>query len=166
MDGTNNALGDAISRWAEWPSPKQRTAVQHAVCRLLDDLAPERAPPRAGAPQTGVQRHRSPRGCILQGAAGAVTVSWFPAAGTEAQFGELQIRAWRGVVTRPGSARRAGDAAVVVQELALHPVQVSPDVWGWLAADDTAYDDLTLAARCRALLDHEAPDRGAAPRAD
>jgi hypothetical protein len=139
--------------WADRPTIKQRTAVQHAVERLLDDLAPERAPPRADIPTTAVQRHRTPRGCILQAAGGAVSVSWFPASTNDDAYGELQVIAWRGVVSRPGSsaARRAG-AAVSEWQLVLQPVEVATSTWGWRDPDGSTLDAAALTARVNALL--------------
>lgn len=154
MHETSDALGDAMSRWAQWPTVRQRTAVRQAVSRLLDDLAPETPAPRGAARVApDVQRIRSRRGCILQGLATAVTVSWFPAADTDADFGELQVIAWRGTVSHPGAPQRAGVAAVSGQALALHPVETADGVWKWQAADATAYDASALAERCLALLD-------------
>jgi hypothetical protein len=115
-------------RWTgepHWPSAKQRTGVQHAVNKLLDALAPERAPARLGAPEPALQRIRSPRGCILQGPTQAISVSWFPTTTTEASLGELQVMGWRGVVSRPGSARR-GTGAEAMWRTELHPVEVAP----------------------------------------
>jgi hypothetical protein len=157
----NGSTGNAGVRSTDWPTAKQRTAVRHAVDRLLDDLAPS---PRVGRvvdrQPTAVQRYRSPNGCILQAAAGAVSVSWFPALGTEAAFGELQVIAWRGVVSRPGSARREVGGAVTVRQEVLRPVEVAPDAWAWRAADNAVYDAVTLAARCHALLEAQMTSDG------
>src|SRR5687768_8504772 len=87
------------------PTAKERTATQQEVNRLLDALAPERAAHHGGA-QRAVERHRTPRGCILQAPAGAVTVSWFADSAQGAELGELQVVAWHGTVTRPGSSQR------------------------------------------------------------
>lgn len=135
---------------------KQRTAVQHSVRRLLDDLAPERQPAR-GAPAPGpVQRHRTPRGCILQGATGAVSVSWFPATVNEERLGELQVVVWRGVVARPGSANRAHGGAVALSELVLRPAESADgDSWGWRGEDGRVLECDALASRCRALFEEQ-----------
>ena len=137
--------------WADRPTVKQRTAVQHAVDRLLDDLAPERAPSRSDAPEAAVQRHRTPRGCILQAATGAVSVSWFPASTNDDAYGELQVIAWRGQVSRPGSSQRAG-GAVSESQMVLQPVEVTGSAWQWRLTDGTTLDSNSLAARCNALL--------------
>src|SRR5881275_3137202 len=92
--------------WAAPPSQKTRNDVKRAVDRLLDALAPERVVSRAARIPVPVERHRTPRGCVLQAAAAAVSVTWFPEAVTDMAFGELQVTAWRGVVSRPGSAHR------------------------------------------------------------
>ena len=139
--------------WADRPTIKQRTAVQHAVERLLDDLAPERAPPRADIPMAAVQRHRTPRGCILQAVGGAVSVSWFPASTNDDAYGELQVIAWRGVVSRPGSsaARRAG-SAVSEWQMVLQPTEVVGEAWGWRVPDGSTLDSAALTARINSLL--------------
>jgi len=138
---------------------KQRTAVQHIVRRLLDDLAPERQPARGAPAPSAVQRHRTPRGCILQGATGAVSVSWFPATVNEETLGELQVVVWRGVVARPGSANRAQGSAVALTELVLRPEEgaegAEGDAWCWRAEDGRAFEPEALAERCRALFDEQ-----------
>ena len=91
------------------PTVKERNAVQQAVSRLLDSLAPERAAYRVGTKANEVERYRTPRGCVLQAAAGAVTVSWFPDSAQGAELGELQVVAWRGEVSHP-ARRDAGRA--------------------------------------------------------
>src|SRR5438067_8418362 len=107
---------DADAAWTTPPSVKERTGVQRAVDRLLDALAPERTvtrAPRLPRLPLPVERHRTPRGCILQAPGAAVSVSWFPDAATDAAFGELQVIAWRGTVSRPGSAHRDPGGATV-----------------------------------------------------
>ena len=113
------------------PTVKERNAVQQAVSRLLDSLAPERAAYRVGTKANEVERYRTPRGCVLQAAAGAVTVSWFPDSAQGAELGELQVVAWRGEVSHPGSSRRRSGAQLV-EELVLRPVESR---WaGWSGA--------------------------------
>jgi hypothetical protein len=154
MQENVTVLGDAISRWDHRPTVQQRTGMRHALSRLLDDLAPETTPKRgAPPPATAIQRFRSPHGCILQGSASAVSVSWFPAAEQALDHGELVVIAWKGIVSHPGSARRARDGAVMLEELSLRPVEIAPTVWAWMGADDVVYDGAELAARCRGLLD-------------
>ena len=133
------------------PTTKQRTSVQREVTRLVDELAPVRAPARPGAVQPAVQCHRLPRGCVLQGATRAVSVSWFPAAASEASLGELQLVSWRGTVSLPGSAaRRSG--ATMLDEFVLSPIEKEDGVWRWQSATaDWTTDELV--ARCRDLLD-------------
>jgi hypothetical protein len=96
-----------------------------------------------------------------------VSVSWFPDAATEAAFGELQVIVWRGVVSRPGSARRAPGGAVVARELTLWPVEGAAGGgvgdaagWGWRAADGAVYDTEALAAHCLALLEEQVAATG------
>jgi hypothetical protein len=133
------------------PTAKERTGMQHAVARLLDALAPERILSRAALPPSPIERHRTPRGCILQGARGALTISWFPDAGGEPPYGELSVVLWRGKVSRPGSTQRVL-GAVVVREVVLHPVEREPGVWEWRAADGAVLATDALAALCSAML--------------
>jgi hypothetical protein len=157
---TDFDTADAGAQGGGPPTAKGRAAVQRAVGDLLDALAPERAAPRTGRPRGAVERHRTPRGCILQAAAGAVSVSWFPNAAADAAFGELQVVAWRGVVSRPGSAHRVGGAAVE-RELVLCPIERGSGEWAWRATDGTVYDSAALVAHCLALLEERIG--GAAP---
>jgi hypothetical protein len=148
-------VAEAAAVWSAPPTIRARANVQQAVGRLLDALAPERAAARLERVPAAVERHRTPRGCILQAPAGAVSVSWFPEAVDDEGFGELHIVAWRGVVSRPGSAHRV-EGATVARELVLHPVDGGPppaEPWAWRAGDGTVYDTDALAAHCLALLE-------------
>lgn len=150
-DGSTLAVTDGGAQAFMPLSARERTAVQQAVDRLLHVLAPERAVSRAVAPPEAIERHRTPRGCILQAATGAVSVSWFPDAASGALIGELQVVVWRGTVSRPGSSRRVA-GATVVRELVVHPVDGGVAGWGWRDADGAVHDTDALAARCLALL--------------
>jgi hypothetical protein len=156
-----------VRRGALWghsddrPTARQRTAVQNAVTRVFDALAPERAPARAAGPAGGVLRYRSPRGCVLQGNAGAVSVSWFPATGSDAQLGELQVIAWDGVVSLPGAARRANGGARARAEVLFRPLERAPDAWSWRTADGAVLDADAVVAHCLDLLGHD--DASTAP---
>lgn len=141
--------------WTAPPSVKARGGVQRAVNALLDALAPERVVSRAPRIAVPVERHRTPRGCVLQAAAAAVSVTWFPDATADGAFGELQVTAWRGVVSRPGSAHRAPAGASVARELTLVPVEDGTGGWAWRAADGTTYDTDALVAQCAALLEEQ-----------
>jgi hypothetical protein len=149
---SSSTSANSGARWSAPPTAKERGAVQRAVERLLDELAPERATGRAVRPQVAIERHRTPRGCILQATTAAVSVSWFPDAADDAALGELQIVLWRGVVSRPGSAHRV-EGATVVRERVLHPVEGGPAAWAWRGDDGTVYDTDTLAAECLAMLE-------------
>lgn len=152
-DDGNSTVTASAPRWADPPTTKQRTAVQREVTRLVDELAPVRAPARPGASAPAVVCHRLPRGCILQGATGAVSLSWFPASGSEEALGELQLVTWRGTVSLPGSAaRRAG--AEMIGELILTPAEGEGGVWRWRGTGADWTTDEVI-ARCWALL--EAP---------
>ena len=150
---------DASAAWNAPPSVKERAGVQRAVDRLLDALAPERTVTRAPRLPLPVERYRTPRGCILQAPGAAVSVSWFPDAATDAAFGELQVIAWRGTVSRPGSAHRDPGGATIARELMLRPETGEVPTaggaaeWVWRADDGTRYDTDTLATHCLALLE-------------
>jgi hypothetical protein len=154
---------DAESPWMAPPTLKERTGVQRAVARLLDELAPDRAVTRAPAIPVPIERHRTPRGCILQAAAAAVSVSWFPDANSDAEFGGLQVIVWRGIVSRPGSAQRGPGGATIVRELMLRPVDDKPAggaagaaaEWAWRTDDGTIYDTDALVAFCLSLLEQQ-----------
>ena len=133
------------------PTVKERNAVQQEVSRLFDVLAPERAAHRVDTKTNEVERHRTPRGCVLQAAAGAVTVSWFPDSAQGADLGELQVFAWRGTVSRPGSSRRASGAQVE-EEMVLRPADTPMGGIVWRAADGTTFSTDSLAAHCETLL--------------
>ena len=134
------------------PTVKERNAMQQEVSRLLDVLAPERAAHRVGTKTKEVERHRLPSGCVLQAAAGAVTVSWFPDSAQGAELGELQVVAWRGTVSRPGSSVRASGAQVV-EEMVLRPADSPMGGIVWRAADGTTFSTDSLAAHCETLLE-------------
>jgi hypothetical protein len=140
------------------PTMRQRTGVQHALRDLLDALAPERSPARgAEPPPAAVRRVRSPRGCILQGDACAVTVSWFPPGADEPDLGALHVISWRGVVSRPGAARRAsGASAQALSEDVLCPVESATDGWSWRAGDGTVLGSGAVAERCLRMLERRA----------
>ena len=123
--------------------------------RLIDALAPVRAPVRPGAATPAVQCHRLPRGCVLQGATSAVSVSWFAAAPSENSLGELQVSAWRGTVSLPGSAvRRSG--AMLVTEKVLVPVEGNVGEWRW-QGDDVVWTTDELVAHCHGVLGEPTP---------
>lgn len=151
-DDELGAGGLTASRWEDRPTAQQRTGVQHAVNALLDGLAPERPPARGGETLPDVQRMRTPRGCILQGPARAVSVSWFPPGASDLQLGELQIVTWSGRVARPGAARAPGPGAETLAQEVLTPALADGGVWEWKAADGARYTRQALAARCEAML--------------
>lgn len=133
------------------PTLKERNAAQRSVDRLLDELAPEKALRRGEAPAAAVEPHRTPSGCVLQGPAAALSVSWFADASEDLTLGELQIVLWRGIVARRGIARPA-KGAVVAAELVLRPVEVAPDTMIWRASDGAEFDSPALAAHCLTML--------------
>ncbi|MGZ8378706.1 MAG: hypothetical protein ACXW0Z_15875 [Gemmatirosa sp.] len=159
-DATEGPAASGRHEWAAPPSHKTRHDVKRAVDRLLDALAPERVVSRAPRIPVPVERHRTPRGCVLQAAAAAVSVTWFPDAATDMAFGELQVTAWQGVVSRPGSAHREPEGATVTSETTLVPVAGGPDGWAWRAAGGTVYDTEALVAHCAALLEAQVTAAG------
>ena len=149
-DDASTIASGTVAQWADPPTSKQRTSVQKEVTRLVDALAPVRAPVRPGAATPAIQCHRLPRGCVLPGATTAVSVSWFAAAPSENSLGELQFVTWRGTVSLPGSAmRRSG--ATMLSELVLVPVEVETGDWRWRTDDQLLTTD-ELVARCHDML--------------
>ncbi|HEY0971890.1 MAG TPA: hypothetical protein VGE02_13050 [Gemmatimonadales bacterium] len=129
---------------------KQRTAVHHEVVRLLDALAPELPPPRREVETVGVRAYRWPGRCILQGESRAVSVSWFPGGRDDESLGEMMIISWKGVVSLPGSARRAPDQAEALVSLLLHPAASETGIWEWCTEEGaTTFETPELAEYCR-----------------
>ncbi len=151
LDDIEESAGTSAGRFGGPPAAKARSAVQRAVTGLLDELAPERPVPRAGRPPVAVEQYRTPNGVVLQGAAAAVSVSWFPDTSSEVELGELQIILWRGVVNRRGAAPRK-ERAEVVREMVLRPVEQAPEDYAWRAADGTVYGSAALVEHCLAIL--------------
>jgi len=138
------------------PTANEKNAVQREVTRLLDALAPERAAARASQQVTSapVQQHRTPNGCILQGPTAAVSVTWYADAAERGRVGELQVVLWRGVVSRRGS-RAVTEAAQLIRQEVLNPIERPADAAVWRSDDGTTYDTPGLAAHCLALLDEQ-----------
>jgi hypothetical protein len=134
------------------PTAKERNSAQQEVSRLLDALAPERAAHRMGTKVDQVERFRTPRGCVLQTNLGAVTVSWFPDSAQGAELGEVQVVAWRGMVSHPGSSRRTSGAQVV-EQMVLRPGEDRTGGMVWRVEDGTTYTTDALADHCARLLE-------------
>jgi hypothetical protein len=160
MDETTKTARPAGAYWAtaDGPSTKQRQGAQRAVSRLLELLAPEVPAARREAPVPEILCLRTARGCILQGHGGAVSVSWFPSAGSERSLGELQVTLWRGTVARPGGTSRAPSGATTLREVNFLPVESEDGGWRWRASDGMLLDTDALAVRCRALLGESVQD--------
>ena len=140
------------------PTIKEKSAVQRAVTKLLDVLAPERATMRIERTPAPIEQYRTPSGCVLQAATAAVSVSWFSDAATDTSLGELQIVLWRGVVTRRGGAAVRG-TPTVIREMTLRPVEHSLGQLAWRDENGGAvYDLQALADTCRALLEKQVAD--------
>src|SRR5438105_13151364 len=86
-------------QWSSSPSARAKSAVQRSVTQLLDELAPERVLKRVGEVRGPIEQHRTPSGCLLQAAAGAVSVSWFAHSTKQAALGELHVLVWGGRVS-------------------------------------------------------------------
>ena len=138
------------------PTANEKNAVQREVTRLLDALAPERAAARLGQDASSglVQQHRTPTGCILQGPAAAVSVTWYADAADRGRVGELQVVLWRGVVSRRGS-RAVSEAAQLIRQEVLNPIERPTDATAWRSDNGATYDTPALAAHCLALLEQE-----------
>ena len=160
-DTTHVSAPDAPHVWATPPSSRTRGNVKRAVDRLLDALAPEHVITRAPRIHSPVERHRTPRGCILQAEGAAVSVTWFPDAATDMALGELRVTAWRGVVSRPGSASRAPEGASVARESTWVPVESDSAGWAWRGADGAVLETEDLVAYCAALLEEQVGAAGA-----
>jgi hypothetical protein len=136
------------------PTSKEKNAVQREVTRLLDELAPERATTRGDRLPLAIQQHRTPNGCILQAADAALSVSWYADAADDTRLGELQVVQWRGVVSRRGAAQRP-DAASVVRQQVIHPIENPGEGAFWRADDGSMYDTAALTAHCLQLLNEQ-----------
>jgi hypothetical protein len=137
------------------PSSKEKNAVHREVTRLLDELAPERAPMRIERAPAAIQQHRMPDRCILQAPDAAVTVSWYADAADDTRLGELQIVQWRGVVARRGVAQRAAPATIVRQQV-IHPIEQALDGGRcWRDDEGKLYDTAALTAHCLELLNSQ-----------
>ena len=134
------------------PTVKARNAAQQEVGRLLDTLAPERAAHRLGTKTSEVEQFRTPRGCVLQAKAGAVTVSWFPDSAQGAELGELQVVRWRGTVSHPGSSKRTAGAQIE-ETMVLRPVDGRGGELEWRSDDGAVYSTDALAGRCATWLE-------------
>jgi hypothetical protein len=140
-----------VPSWTPSPTVKAKNAVQRNVTALLDELAPEKVLKRADQIKGPVEQHRTPNGCVLQGATAAVSVSWFADPVDEAVLGELHVIVWSGTVTHRGQPKsRVG--ATVVSDHVLRPIEPPVNECVWLAVDGTRYDTASLAAKCLALL--------------
>ena len=151
---------------------RHRTAIQHEITHLFDDLAPLAVPGRRAPIAAPIATHRWPNRCILQGPTHAVSLTWFVGSRDDESLGELLVMTWRGRVTLPGSGARVGDEAAVVAQQLLQPVWTLAGGWGWRAEGDEGDEAVRstdeLIADCRRALEDgdvaEAP-RKAAPRA-
>lgn len=151
MDSDDAPTSTPAPHWFTPPSTKERNGAQRLVQQLLNELAPERAPARSPAARTVLQRHRTPSSCILQGPETAVSVSWFADSAHETELGELQIIAWRGVVTRRGGGD-ARERATVLDQKVLRPVEYVGG-WGWRTEDGATLDNAGVVASCVELLE-------------
>ncbi len=153
--GEHAELNDSAPlTWSNARSAKDRTAVGRSVTALLDALAPEQTLTRAERERERIERHRTPTGCVLQGPAAALSVSWFADGMGESGFGELHIIVWSGVVARRGTQAHKG-GATVVSSMVLHPDETKIAAGIWIDAADEVWDMPRLAEHCLALLDKQ-----------
>jgi hypothetical protein len=149
---------ESESRNTGWNAPttaKEKSAVQRSVAKLLDLLAPERTTTRSVRAPVEIERYRKPSGCVLQAPTAALSVSWFPAAASDSDLGQLHVVLWRGSVTRRGGGV-PGESASVIRDLTLRPVVLSTDVPGWREdGDGVEYDSQGLADHCLALINEQ-----------
>ena len=150
------------NRWSPAIDAKSRAAVQRTVDRMLAELAPEKGVTRADRPAPAIDCLRTRRGCILQAATSAVSVSWFPDAQHDIAAGELHVSAWQGTLSQPGATRSVA-GATLLREIVLHPAGTGEGPWAWRAADGAVHSGAEVIALCRAMLG--APD-GERPTAD
>ncbi|MCU0625731.1 MAG: hypothetical protein MUF21_04470 [Gemmatimonadaceae bacterium] len=139
------------AQWAGGGEARARAGLQRLVDRLVAELAPERGVTRAERPVAAIECHRTPRGCILQSATSAVSVSWFPDREEGGTDGELHIASWRGTLSHPAAARRVA-GAVLLQELVLRPECGIGDAWAWRDGEGTLHANSGMVAICRGLL--------------
>lgn len=149
-----NSETGAPRGWGNFPTAKEKSAVQRSVHKLLDALAPERPVKRGDAPRARVEQHRTPAGCILQARAAAISVSWF-ADRREQTLGELHVNVWNGVVSRGGASYRKAEKATIVREVVLRPVEGAVDTCVWRSDDGTEFDTPALEAHCLSLLENQ-----------
>jgi hypothetical protein len=97
---------------------------------------------------------------VLQAATAALSVSWFPAVGSDLASGELQATAWQGIVSLPGSADRAAHGAAIACESTFVPLEDGRDTWVWRAEDGLVYDTAALTVHCGALLEAQVAAAG------
>jgi hypothetical protein len=157
------ALPIAPAPHGGWPltqaaTERAREGVTRAVQRLLDALAPVSVSARTNRPRTPIGLRRSRRGCVLQAATAALSVSWFPAVGSDVASGELQVTAWQGIVSLPGSADHARRGAAIAHESTFVPLDDGRGTWVWQAVDGMVYDTEALVVHCAALLEAQVAD--------
>ena len=148
---------------------RHRTAIQHEISHLFDDLAPLAVPGRRAPVAAPIATHRWPNRCILQGPTHAVSLTWFAGARDDESLGELLVMMWRGRVSLPGSASRERDEAVPVEQQLLHPAWTLAGGWGWraegLEGDEAVRSTAELIAECRQALEAGDAADAAAPAA-
>ena len=135
---------------------RQRTSVHREIDRLMQELARGFSVVAAAAPDRGLTIQRAPHRSILQARERAVTVSWFPASYPERSLGELQVVAWRGIVSVPGGTHRAREGASVIESNIFQLIWTDEAELRWqLDEDDASLSTEALTARCLARLELE-----------
>ncbi len=141
---------------------RQRTSVHREIDRLMQELARGFVAMTAAAPERGLTIQRAPHRCILQARGTAVTVSWFPATYPERSLGELQVMAWRGVVSVPGGTHRAREGASVIESNIFQLIWTADAELRWqLGEQDASMSTEQLVERCLARLELESAPESA-----
>ncbi len=110
---------------------QERTSAHREPMLLFDMLANLYPAPARREAGGLVEMRRTPDRCVLQAESLAVTVSWFAPRMGATGAGELQIITWKGTVTMPGTAPRAGAGATkdTIRVLQLPRVEGSKGGW-------------------------------------
>jgi len=138
--------------WSNAFTQKERSTVQRSVSTLLSTLAPERVVRRGDDVLQRIEQHRTPRGCVLQAASAALSVSWFSDNRVDS-LGELHVSVWDGVVSRGGASYRKPAHATLVSNSIMYPSDATADEATWRDENGRQFDVAGLVAHCHSLLE-------------
>ena len=145
----NDPIDPASQAWFSARSMKAKTAFRKHVTELLDALAPEKILGKSERAKQPIEQHRTPDGCVLQGADSALQVAWYDE--KDNAPAQLHVVVWSGVLSRRGAPPRGG--AKVVGEEVFFAVESPSNEQIWRDKDDTRYDTPSLAQHCLARLE-------------